>query len=542
MKAETVFKAIPSWSKEKFVKTKRGERALVKGKASPEFWELWRTNKPEITSLGFSLNKLRPGYWEVMHWAEPKIAEAKVEFTDRFPILDCQAPEGLEYYDFQKEDISKFVASGGSGLNANEQGTGKTIISLGLINQLDGIEKILVVCPSSLKINWKEEATKWLKDSYDIYIISTQSDTPTLRQNRKQIFIINYELLVHYSSFIRSCKWDYLFLDEAHKIKNPTAQRTREVIGSFNRGIEPIPCERVMPITGTPILSKPKEIWTLLYLLDPMKWKSWDRFVRRYCDPVNSPTYDGASNMDELHELLQPYMVRRKKRDVLKELPEKIRQTISLNGNKITHRALVYEEATLADCIGRSPAIAFSLIAEARKRTALAKVPMVVDHVMDALETGGPLILFAHHHVVIDKIIEELEKKKVRVGEITGTVNNTKRDEAVKKFQNKELDVLIGSIGSMGTGLTLTAASQVIFAELPWTPGELMQAEDRAHRIGQKDAVLVQYIVVENSIDQKMTRILKTKAEIIDRVIDGKTPKGLEASDILQDVMGSYRR
>lgn len=536
MKLETVFKTIPSWTEGRFVNTRKGKMVVTTGEPSCDFWNLWGHHKDELKSLGFNVYKKQPGGWEVTHWAEWRVAKVKV--MESFPMLDCVAPEGLQYYDFQKKDISKLIACGGSGLNANEQGLGKTITSLGLVNQLEGIEKILVVCPSSLKINWKEEAEKWLIDPYHIHIISTRSDTPTLQRNQKQIFIINYELLSHYPEFIRSYEWDYLFLDEAHKIKNPTAQRTREVIGSFSRGIEPIPCKRVMPITGTPILSKPKEIWTLLYLLDPVKWKSWDRFVRRYCDPATAPDYNGATNMEELHKLLQPYMVRHKKRDVLQELPEKVRQTISLNGNKITHRALVYEEATLADCVGRSPAMQFSMIAEARKRTAVAKVPMVIDHVLDTLESNGPLILFAHHHVVIDKIIEELEGKGKRVGEITGTVNNTKRDEAVKKFQNGELDVIIGSIGAMGTGLTLTASSQVIFAELPWTPGELVQAEDRAHRIGQKNAVLIQYIVIENSIDQKITRILKTKAEIVDRVIDGKAPKGLEAGDILKNVMG----
>ena len=543
MTVDQVFKTIPSWSKEKHVETKYGPRVLVIGKANPDFWELYVPNKEKVKNLGFSVRKKHKGYWEVMHWAIPSTMEAKVELVNNFPMLDCKKPEGKEYFDFQKEDISKLVACGGSGLNANEQGTGKTIISLGVVNQFEGINKILIICPASLKINWKEEATGWLIDNYHMRIITSQTDDPISQPNRKEIFIINYELLIYYHDFLRTIRWDYMFLDEAQKIKNPNAQRTREVIGSVNRGIRPIPFERVMPITGTPILSKPKELWTNLFLLDPERWKSWDRFVRRYCDPANSPTFDGASNMDELHEQLKPYMVRRKKKDVLKSLPEKIRQTISLNGNKVTNRALIYEEATLVDCVGRSPAIAFSMIAEARKRTALAKVPQVVDHVLDILESSGPVILFAHHHEVIDNMKDEFRKNKMRVGEISGTVNQTNRDIAVKQFQDNKLDIIIGSIGSMGTGLTLTASSNVIFAELPWTPGELVQAEDRAHRIGQKNAVLVQYIVVENSIDQKMTRILKEKANIIDRVIDGKkAPKGFGANDILQDVMNACRR
>ena len=539
MKLEEVIKSIPSWSKEKHVNTKHGPRVLITGKPTKEFWDLWRFSKEGVRGLGFTVRKDEKGRWEVAQWADPAKftkPESKIELVRDYPMLDCKVPKGLSYYDFQKEDISKLVACGGGGLNANEQGLGKTIVALGVINQLQGMEKILIVCPASLKINWKEEAEKWLIDKYHIRIIEGQSDTPKLHPNKREIFIINYELLVHYRGFLRSVMWDFIFYDEAHKIKNPLAQRTMEAIGSFNRGIEPIPSGRIMPITGTPILSKPKEIWTLLYLLDPIKWKSWDRFVRRYCDPTNSPTYDGASNMEELHELLKPYMVRRKKRDVLKELPDKTRQTISLNGNRATHRALVHEEETLVDCVGRSPAIAFTLIAEARKRTAIAKVPMVIEHVLDSLESEGPIILFAHHHEVMDKMKDDLEKAKKKVGMITGKISTGQRDVVVKDFQAGKLDVVIGSIGAMGTGLTLTASSHVIFAELPWTPGELMQAEDRAHRIGQDEAVLVQYIVVENSIDQKMTRILKTKMEIIDRVIDGKEPKGMKAGDVLREL------
>jgi SWI/SNF-related matrix-associated actin-dependent regulator 1 of chromatin subfamily A len=308
-----------------------------------------------------------------------------------------------------------------------------------------------------------------------------------------------------------------------------------------------IKAKRRLFLTGTPILNRPKEIWSLISSLDPVTYNSYYRFAYRYCGAHKGRFgFDdtGATNLDELqNKLRSTIMVRRLKVDVLKDLPAKRRQIIEFPKNGATvqidnevkvmskameqlHHLRVAVELSKAsddinvykDAVNKlrdGASAAFQEIAIARRDTAVAKIPYVIEHLKNC---SGKVIVFAHHHVVIDALYESLGKEAVKV---TGSVNMTARQEAVDRFQNDPSCLFfIGNIKAAGVGITLTAASHVVFAEITYTPADLLQAEDRAHRIGQKESVLVQHLVLEGSIDSNMARSIVAKMGIIDQALD----------------------
>jgi SWI/SNF-related matrix-associated actin-dependent regulator 1 of chromatin subfamily A len=467
----------------------------------------------------------------------PEIAAAKVELSRATDAdVDIPCPAGLAYLPYQRAAIA-YARGKRHVLFADEMGLGKTVEALAVINADPSIKTVLVICPASLRINWRRESDKWLVRRADIELV-----------------ILNYDVLRKNREMLRAREWDIIILDECHYLKNPKAIRTAEVFGKWDKNpdkaLAPIPAKRMVFLTGTPILNRPVEMWPLLKYAGV--FKSWKYYVTRYCaGHQNGYGWDvsGSSNLPELQETLRrELMIRRLKKDVLTELPPKRRQVVELapNGGQAAvdeeNRAYAAYEDRLSELKAEvelskasdNPAdyehavsrlrdetrAAFTEISRLRHQTALAKAPQVVDFVRDQLETSDKIILFAHHLDVIDKYMTELaEFNPVK---LTGEMNAEDRDASVQAFQNGAARIFIGSIHAAGVGLTLTAASHVIFAELDWVPGNVTQAEDRAHRIGQTDTVLVQHLVLDGSLDARMAQILIEKQEMIDQALDRK--------------------
>jgi SWI/SNF-related matrix-associated actin-dependent regulator 1 of chromatin subfamily A len=262
--------------------------------------------------------------------------------------------------------------------------------------------------------------------------------------------------------------------------------------------------------------------------------------------------FSGSSNLEELQELLRStFMVRRLKKDVLKELPPKRRQVILMPADG-AKKAVEAEAEAYADkeeqlekfasqiaqahalgdgdsynkavaALQEAQAAAFAEMAKLRKDLAIAKIPAVISHLESAFENGiGKIVFFGHHHVMNDAIAEHFGDAAVK---LTGTVTSGKvRQAAVDRFQEDEsVKLFVGSIGAAGVGHTLTAASTVIFGELDWVPANVTQAEDRCHRIGQLASVLIQHLVLEGSLDARMAQVLVDKQNIADRALDKDT-------------------
>ena len=454
--------------------------------------------------------------------------------------FEAPSPEGLDYYPFQRAGIQYAVEKFDDGeegvLIADEMGLGKTIQAIGTINALD-LETVVVVCPSSLKQNWKRELEEWLVTPLSVNIYDEGPMTADVE-------IVNYALLSSRTDtlpeIINEHGPELLILDESHYIKNRKAKRTKAA-----RAIE---SPRRLFLTGTPIKNRPIELWTQLQELTD-EFDFWS-YAKTYCNAQKDRfgwDMSGAQNLDELQERLRSsVMVRRQKADVLTDLPDKIRQIVPLaqNGLKglVEQEKSAYEkhEEEIAEAkrkvaearvnddedeyeaavekLRSSQQAAFEKMAEIRQELAIRKTDYVIEHVENIVESQGKVVLFAHHKQAIEKIADHFGDRAVS---LTGDTPQDERQRVVDRFQDDpEVEVFIGSIHAAGTGLTLTAASNVVFAEIDWTPSVNRQCEDRCHRIGQDDTVQVQYLVIDDSLEAKIARTNVRKQRNIDKAMN----------------------
>jgi SWI/SNF-related matrix-associated actin-dependent regulator 1 of chromatin subfamily A len=468
--------------------------------------------------------------------------------------VQVPAPNGLEYYPYQKASI-KFLLDHPATLLADEMGLGKTIQAVGLINADTTIRTVLVICPASLKLNWQRELERWLVRSLTVGV----ADARTLP--RTDVVVVNYDVLDRHEELFRR-PWDLLVVDEAHYVKNKDAKRTQLTLAIASNA------RRKVFMTGTPIVNRPIELWTLISALDPQNWpkKRFWWYARRYCNAVhNGYGWDlrGAAHLDELQDRLRStIMIRRLKKDVLTELPPKVRQVIVLPANGLRdvveeerriwsrHEGLIEEirahmelahanedeesyRAALEQ-LRSSYRYAFTEISEARHRTALAKVPYVVEHLRAVLEEQDKVVIWAHHTDVIRQIASAFGNQAVM---LTGETPLAERQRAIDRFQtDPNCRLFVGSITAGGVGITLTAASVCVFAELDWVPGNLTQAEDRLHRIGQRNSVLVQHLVVDGSIDAQLAHSIVAKQKIIDQAMNRFTGEKPQETETLPEI------
>lgn len=549
------------WGPGKEVATKRGQRIVRKAPVSPETLALFQQHNRQCYSAGvcYGLKWKSSTDYEFTWWQElPKeVTQARQQSVEASRATTAQIevpkPDGLEYLPFQLAGIAFAQQSEGC-LIADEMGLGKTIQAIGCINADDSIQKVLVICPRNLKLNWQRELEKWLVRTMKIGLADSQT-----WPHGSDIVLCHYDALGKHKAGMLDGPWDLLVVDEAHWCKNRKTQRTKAIVGyhhgkseSEDADVPPIKARHRLFLTGTPICNRPIELWTLVNYLRPDVFDNWWRFARRFCGLTDNGygiDVGGATNLPELQELLRGrrVMVRRMKADVLKELPAKRRQVVVLESDdygdvlrkerdtlarheeliirleakaelaKADKDALVYASAVAE--LQSAAKVSFEQIALVRHETALAKLPAVKEFVAELLESKSKLVLFAHHRDVIDQLFAEF--KEFNPVRVYGGMKPEEVQGAVDRFQKEpSCHVFIGGIMAAGVGITLTAASDVVFAELDWVPGNLSQCEDRLHRIGQTDSVNVYHLVLDGSIDQRMAHELVSKQAVIDRALD----------------------
>eukprot|EP00246_Nothoceros_aenigmaticus_P008033 TRINITY_DN22506_c0_g1_i1.p1 TRINITY_DN22506_c0_g1~~TRINITY_DN22506_c0_g1_i1.p1 ORF type:complete len:428 (-),score=85.82 TRINITY_DN22506_c0_g1_i1:175-1290(-) len=320
-----------------------------------------------------------------------------------------------------------------------------------------------------------------------------------------------------------------IIADESHYMKNAKAKRTIACVPLLQKA------KYAILLTGTPALSRPIELFKQLEALQPNVYKDVSDYGNRYC--LGSPfgIWQGASHHDELHALLKStVMVRRLKRDVITQLPRKRRQQVFLTVDEKKAkqlRALLSQlngvKETIVDHQGEDiDKLKFAernLITKIYAESAVAKVSAVQEYLTTVVEAECKFLIFGHHMTMLDGIQEFLKKKKVEYIRIDGNTPAASRHGLVEKFQKDgNIKAAVLGIRAAGLGLTLTAASTVIFAEMSWNPGDLVQAEDRAHRIGQESAVNVYYLHANDSIDSMIWDIVQHKLENLGQVLDGQ--------------------
>ena len=473
-------------------------------------------------------------HFEEVLWfdEQPKVREDVIYPEVDMPTLDI--PHGLKVnpYPYQLQGIARGLQLKRF-INGDDMGLGKTLQSIATINLANAFP-CLVICPNVVKINWQREWAKFTDKRAMVLTDSVKDSWPFFWQTEmNQVFITNYESLKKYfvAKINKSDRWtlkDVVFrdtikmfksviIDESHKVKSTAVQQSK-----FCKGIAQGK-EYIILLTGTPVVNKPKDLVSQLGIMDRMMdLGGWKHFVQRFCGGPNE-----ASNLRELnYRLRNACFFRREKKDVLTQLPDKVRQIVPCD---ITNRKEYADaEADLINYLKQykqadDEKIQRSLRGEVMVRigilkdiTARGKLRQVIEFVQDFRENGKKIILFCNLHDVVDALKRAFPKAVC----VTGRENMEQKQAAVDSFQkNPETDVIICSIKAASAGITLTAASNVAFVELPWTYADCDQAESRAHRIGQKDSVNCYYLLGKQTIDQKLYRIIETKKEISNAVM-----------------------
>lgn len=474
--------------------------------------------------------------------------------------IDIPCNPTLAYLPYQRGGIAYAIAHPNT-LFGDEMGLGKTIQAIGTYNADQEARTCLVICPASLKLNWRKELLKWSTKPIRIHVVKSGTK-PLPPAVSIEVLIINYEMLRKFRAELRSFTWDVMIIDEAHYLKNKKTGRTVEVFGQTKwtdprtitpecpegitrPEIKPIPAKRKLVLTGTPLVNRTKELWTIIKALDPGFERDERIFQIKYCGAYQGQygwVSDGAGTPEQLADLQERmrsrFMVRRLKKDVLKELPPKRRQVVVLEPSAGI-KGILAKEKQAYDAYAQSikgqefETPDFGEMSAIRQQVALAKVPFISDYVREALESVDKVCVFVHHYEVVDALRDTFGDSAVVIDGRIAKVED--RQAAVDRFQtDPTCKVFIGTIRAAGVGITLTASSTVIFGELDWVPGNVSQAEDRCHRIGQLDGVNVYHLVLEGSLDERMAQIIIDKQEIIDQTLDITAAKVVEEFTVSQ--------
>ncbi|XP_026563815.1 SWI/SNF-related matrix-associated actin-dependent regulator of chromatin subfamily A-like protein 1 [Pseudonaja textilis] len=415
---------------------------------------------------------------------------------------------------FQRKGVDFAISREGRLLLADDMGLGKTIQAICIAAYYQKEWPLLVVAPSSVRYTWAEAFHRWLPSlSPDtIRVIATGKD----QVSAKPINIVSFDLLSKVEKQLKTT-FQVVIVDESHFLKNSKTARCRTAMPLLKAA------KRVILLSGTPAMSRPAELYTQIAMVRPTFFPQFHDFGVRYCDAKQGPwgwDYSGSSNLGELKLLLEEtVMIRRLKSDVLSQLPAKQRKMVVVTPEGINSRT----KAELA-AAAKEMAKGFKSKQEQKEalivfynKTSEAKIHCILEYILDLLESGRQkFLVFAHHKLILDAICEELEKKNIGFIRIDGSTPSAERQSLSQEFQfSDKLSVAILSLTAANMGLTLSSADLVVFTELFWNPGVLMQAEDRAHRIGQTSSVDIHYLVAKGTADDYLWPLIEKKIRVL---------------------------
>lgn len=441
-----------------------------------------------------------------------------------------------QLFPYQQEGIDKMTAIHGGILLADEQGLGKTPQVAALARQ-QGLFPLLIVCPASLKNNWERELRDWAK--VESLILSGKDPQP-LPDDLPPAVICNYDILYEQQTVLMNVPWKCIAFDEAHNLSNRSAKRTKAA-----KRLSRL-TTKVIGISGTPLMNRPADFWPILNIIRPELYPSWQAFAWKFCDPKKTRwgwEYKGATNLQELHQAIQPFTIRRKKEDVLK-LPDKHRIVVQmplsdpkeLQSAEDDFVAWLTKNSRSGSVEKAKKAEAVTKLGALLRLTAKLKCRSIVEWCQKFLEENPTqkLIVFAIHKNMIDVLERRIYPEGTVV--IDGSVPSKKRQAIVDSFQHDpKTRLMVANIKAAGVGLTLTAASNIAFAELWWAPSAVDQADARTHRIGQNSECTSWFLIAPNTLEEKIAEALQKKQQVADAVIDGKVHKSMPILDMLLD-------
>jgi SWI/SNF-related matrix-associated actin-dependent regulator of chromatin subfamily A-like protein 1 len=428
---------------------------------------------------------------------------------------------------------------------ADDMGLGKTRQAIVALRHVAPAGPYLVVCPASVKRNWERE----------IHIAAPDASTHVIEKgsgpsSEDEWVIVNYDVLSRHMEALGGIRWAGLVFDEAHYLKNHTSLRSRMARQLADRAKAHAPA--VYLLTGTPLTSRPRDLFVLLQLVEHPLGRSFLSFAKRYCAAERNDygwQTRGASNIEELTVQLHGVMLRRAKDQVL-SLPPKIRTWLPVevpkgtgvqDMRKVVDLLLGEQELAPGSAVDerRLRGRLLHAITRARQKLAEVKVSATLDFVAGAIDQGEKVIVFSCFEEPLQKLVDAFGASAVL---LTGQTPADKRQTMVDRFQEDErIRVFVANIIAGGIGNNLTAATQVVFNDLDWVPANHWQAEDRAYRIGQTRTVNVTYMVAAATIDDFVQTVLEKKAALVSAVVEGKALAPDLSGDVLDELQRALR-
>jgi SWI/SNF-related matrix-associated actin-dependent regulator 1 of chromatin subfamily A len=454
--------------------------------------------------------------------------------------FDVPRPNGVEFRGYQRAGI-KLLSSRPASYLGDEMGLGKTAQVVGWVNLNPGWNDILIICPLRVRDGWVDNFARFGIHRRSI-AFAEDGVWPS-----SQVVIVHYEAVHRFRHQLHTRVWDLVVLDEGHMLRNRKTKRARMLLGGRADHKKGIPAEaglsakhRVV-LTGTPMANVPMDLFPLLRWLNKDVWGNYTEFFNRY----------GITNEHhaELHrKLRETVMIRRLKADVASDLPPKVRQIVPIQPTTPEQLRVVERDLALIGSRGKELDELISMqeldnrvqanlmsflkvsiqeIAAIRQETAKAILEDGIAFVREMLEEVGKVILFAHHQAIIDRLFEAFSD--VGSARVRGGIHPDESRRAFQRFANDPTcRVLAASILSTGTGVDglQSNCSHAVFFEDDWVPGSMAQAEDRLHRLGQKDTVFSYHLALNGSIGVRILKVNVEKQKIMDVILDGvEAPK-----------------
>lgn len=433
--------------------------------------------------------------------------------------INIPAPDGMTYRGYQLAGIKYMLDRWGS-LNADVPRLGKTIQTLGVVNNYRRRLSVLILCPAIAKVGWAREAEKWLVERHTIGV-AEGDDLPDT-----DVVIINYDILPRHIDALLQREWHVVACDESHMLGSGKSQRTKAAMKLK-------PLLHFICLTGTPAFTRPIQLWPMVEKLDPNDiGRSWKRFVYRYCDAKHdgfSLDTSGYSNLDELqYKMRKRFMVRREKGDVLDELPP-MRKMVYLPSKGLT-RLIKQERSAMQENLAKLMSMlrdgdvdeddpAFKALAdnnsvsgktaEARRELALRKVKMVTTYVDELLETEDKVVVFYHHRDPLAEFYAHYPPQQI--ARVWGGMTAKQREDERVRFQgDRDCRIMVANLQAASTAIELSASDTVIFAEFSRAvPSEFDQGEERIWLPTKDTPVAIHNLVVEGSIEQDIAEALE---------------------------------
>lgn len=424
---------------------------------------------------------------------------------------------------YQEQGISKLLEilkARNSAYLADSMGLGKTAQAIVVTRKLCP-GPTLIVCPASLRLNWKKEWYLW-NEKADVSVILSGKDIE--KSSNAFIVIVSYDMASRKKclDMLRGRRWSMLILDEAHACKSLKALRTRACLKILWDK-----ADYRLALSGTPFPNGIIDGFTLFNRMAPEMFPDYYKFGFKYTQAeknwfTQKWEFKGGKNLKELKtKIKSTFLVRRTKEQVLKELPPKIYSTIPLEVKGVTDEMRLSPEALEAVTEAlKQGSVAFLSDSNPTQRRALGllKVPAIIEYVKTILEEKKKVVIFAYHRAVVEAL--QVALKDFGIVTLHGGTTPSNKQRAVDDFQTKdEIKIFLGQIAAAGSGITLTASDCCIFAEFSWTPADMAQAQDRLHRLGQTSVVEVHYLAAVRSMDEQVIGVLAEKIKCIDEVL-----------------------